>query len=480
MLSPSQQALFRRLAVFRGGFSMEGAEVVCRMERGEAILAGLESLVEKNLLSQGPSEGEPWCLMLETIRAFANERLEKGGEAEGIRLRHARHYLEMAELAEPELDRSAGVGWIKRLEQEYGNFRAALAWSTEHTVEIALRISGALERFFTNQGHSRDEREWLEGALARSESAPGGELDRWRAKAFAALSVATMSPWRAASSSIAASEESLALWRKVQDKRGLGHALLHAALARSSTASAPGVILALLEESTSLLRSIDDPMGLAHALYWLAYFTCVQGDLEKAKRIAEEDREVARRAGDLCRFGAAPGLLGLIAAEEGDFARAQSLAEESLALLRAAKDNHGISYQLCSLGAIALLRGNHVQAHSHHDEVYSEGYTASAYPPVVRKTCTGFVSLYKGFLDHALASFREAMVLLQALDSPWAQQCLCACLAGAAGIGALTGRAEQAAHILGGVEAFIRAPYPRLPWGHDLSITSTLIRIQGD
>ena len=381
----------------------------------------------------------------------------------------------MAERAEPELDRAAGVRLIVRLEQEYSNIRAAIAWSTKNAVEIALRLAAALERFNDNQGHWRDERDWLEKALAASQNAKESGFDRWRAKAFAALCASTLSPWSALAS-VAAGEQSVALWRTVGDKRGLAHALLCLALAHTYEARDPGVVLTFLEESAALQRDTKDAMGLPHTVFYLAYFTFIQGQREKAILIAEEACELARKAGDIIRAAGATGLRGMIAAEEGSYGEAQSLVERSLEQYRETKDYDGLLVQLLNLGAIAHFRDNYGQAHSCYEEVFGEPYSSSPETGVIEKICMGFLSLRENLLDRSVSLFREGIALLRSRDSPWARQCLCACCTGIAAVKALRGHLEDAALILGGAESTIRAPYYRLAWGWHHSAAPTLIR----
>jgi len=166
LLGPGEQTLFRRLAVFVGGCTLEAAEAV----GGGAVevLDGIESLVGKSLLRQEEGVGgEPWFAMLETIREFALERLEESGEAEAIRRQHAAHYLELAEQAESALKGSQQMAWLEQLEREHDNLRAALRRSVERgEAEYGLRLGGALGRFWWMHGYLIEGRAWLTALLA--------------------------------------------------------------------------------------------------------------------------------------------------------------------------------------------------------------------------------------------------------------------------------------------------------------------------
>src|SRR5262249_11666758 len=142
LLTADEQALFRRLSVFVGGFTLAAAEGIAGGQESAvlppsppvplppSVLDGITSLVEQSLLPPvaGP-EAEPRYQMMETVRGYGLERLEEGGETEEIGRRHAAHFLALAEAAEPGLVGPAQVGWLDRLEAEHPNLRAALTWA---------------------------------------------------------------------------------------------------------------------------------------------------------------------------------------------------------------------------------------------------------------------------------------------------------------------------------------------------------------
>src|SRR5262249_47147255 len=136
-------------AVFVGSFGIEAVEAVGN-EAGDLsldALDGLAALVDQSLLRQVPgSEGAPRFMLLETIREYALERLELSGEAEAVRRRHALHYLDLAEAAEPQLLRAEQTVWLQRLEVDHDNLRAALAWcqTPGGDAEVGLRLASSL------------------------------------------------------------------------------------------------------------------------------------------------------------------------------------------------------------------------------------------------------------------------------------------------------------------------------------------------
>ena len=134
LLDKAEKTLFRRLAVFVGGCTLEASEAVCNAHGDLEIdtLDGVASLVDKSLLRQGAqANGEPRLLMLETIREYTLECLAESGEAEAMRRRHAIFFLQLAEEADPKVRSAEQSTWYRRLEVEHDNLRAALRWTLE-------------------------------------------------------------------------------------------------------------------------------------------------------------------------------------------------------------------------------------------------------------------------------------------------------------------------------------------------------------
>ncbi|HJU53281.1 MAG TPA: winged helix-turn-helix domain-containing protein, partial [Pyrinomonadaceae bacterium] len=170
LLDEPEKSLFRRLAVFLGGATLDAAARVCDAEGdlGIGIEDGVESLVDKSLLRQVEQGGvEPRFAMLETIREYGLELLKASGERERMRQLHASYFLDLAERANPELAGARQKQWLEQLEQEHDNLRAALRRSLEfNQTQTSLRLAGALWWFWYLHGHYREGREWLDKVLA--------------------------------------------------------------------------------------------------------------------------------------------------------------------------------------------------------------------------------------------------------------------------------------------------------------------------
>src|SRR5438105_7277232 len=156
LLNTQHQRLFRRLAVFVGGCTLQAVEAVSTAvgDTDADVLEGMASLLDKSLLQRTErDDGEPRFAMLETIREYGLETLASGGEAQATRQAHAAYYLTLVEQAEPQLSGPHQLSWFKRLEREHDNLRAALSWflapsSHGQSSELGLRLSGALSRFW--------------------------------------------------------------------------------------------------------------------------------------------------------------------------------------------------------------------------------------------------------------------------------------------------------------------------------------------
>ena len=175
LLTAEEQALFTSLAVFVGGFTLDGAEAVAG-DLELDIVDGVESLLNDNLLRTEPmAGGEPRFGMLGTIREYALERLAERGDVEAVRRRHAGFYAALAEEAEPALLGPQQVSWLERLDAELANIRAALTWATESgEAEVGLRIGAALWRFWQLRGSAAEGRERLERLLAQRSGSKRG------------------------------------------------------------------------------------------------------------------------------------------------------------------------------------------------------------------------------------------------------------------------------------------------------------------
>src|SRR5262245_1471679 len=285
LLEAGEQALFRRLAVFARGCTLEAAGAVCHAGHDHAagpgpsleMLDGVASLVDKSLLrQQEQASGEPRFRMLETIREYGLECLTASGEEPGVRRAHADYYLALVEAAEPALTGPEQATWLERLGAEHDNLRTALQWAEESgEAEIGLRLAGALCQFWLMHSHLREGQERLARLLGLAEAAPRTAA-RAKARTRAGHLADNLSDYEAAHTFF---EESLAIRRVLGEKGGIAAALNDLGWVAWHRNDYPAS-RALSEESLAIWRELGDKAGIAtslHNLGWVAYY---QGNYE--------------------------------------------------------------------------------------------------------------------------------------------------------------------------------------------------------
>jgi predicted ATPase len=397
LLHPEHQALFRRLAVFARGCTVDAAGAVCgpaagpldsppaappgREERHEGgaagaagaagdgpgegtdgaptVLSGLEALLESSLLGRdaaGPT-GEPRFVLLETLREYAAERLEAAGEAAAVGRRHAAYFLALAERAAPWLTSAGRDPWLARLEAEQDNLRAALAWSQSGPAvaadggELGVRLAGTLWWFWHLRGAWSEGRAWLDGALALPW---GGAPAAARARALCAAGALAFvqGDFAAARQRL---DASVALYRALDDPRGLATALRHLGHVVLDDGDAAGA-QALLAESVARFRALEDRWGLAFSLRWLGSALWAQG--QDPAVVWDESLRLFRALGDRWGTGSVLDPIGKLAQARGDRATARALFEECLVLRRELGDPWGIGSVVFDLGQLLQEEGD--------------------------------------------------------------------------------------------------------------------------
>ena len=359
LLSRPERALLRRLSVFSGGFDVGAVERVCAGDELDARACGavLAVLVSKSLVAIDASgASQPRYRLLETVRVYASDRLERAGETVALREAHAAFYVGLAEALEPELTGRGQALALERLECERDNLRRALDWCLGRSHgESALRMTGSLTLFWRLRSRFSEGRELLEAALATS----NGGAPRLRAKALwgaGFLNVMTGDPDRAAP----LLELSLATFQEQNDLQGAARALLILANCNQSRTGAN--VLPLLEESAALAREAGDAWCLSHALGVAGFMDLGRGEFAVARGRFEEGLSVARDAQD--NQGLRLGLIGLgqVATLQGDYRSAQELLGEALAIACELGEDFSQAEALRWLGELALHRGDYARA----------------------------------------------------------------------------------------------------------------------
>ena len=348
LLNGVEQRLFARLAVFAGGCTLEAAEHVA-----EADLDTLQSLVDKSLSRH--TEERFW--MLETIREYATERLEKSGESFDLRCRHANHFVALAEMAEPtllklgvnaDLHRTGGE-WLDRLERELDNLRAALDWfEASNEWQLALRLAGAMSQFWSEGEHVPEGRHRLESALQRDERPTAA-----RAKALNAAAHLARTTGDASTARLRA-EEALQLHRTFDDGWGTAYSLLWLGQAVADEGDFPRA-RQLFDECALGFAELGDEHTALAATRFLAWMFYELGDREGARALHEDNLRRARGLHNQSIEATTLGALASYAVDDGRAKDAVEMATESLRIYSDLGNRHGIAIELCRCaGALAL------------------------------------------------------------------------------------------------------------------------------
>lgn len=389
LLSPELQRFLSRLSIFRGGWTLEAAEVILREPQ---TLEQLEQLREHSLVSTAEHGTVMRYGWLESVREFAGEQLS-GNERAELARRHRDYFLELAERARPELDGPSARPWLGQLDAELPNFRVALDTCAERgEVELELRLGIALKPFWELRSHLQEGRERLAAALSRETA-----VNPVRAMALAAAArLALVQGDHSAARQLY--EANLAAWRELGDRCQEAIALQRVGQAvhfQGDHAAAHAYFL----ESLNLLRELDrepDP-GL---LFDLGNTSRILGDYALSRRYCEECIRISRGAGS--HYWAWPTLcLGNVATAERKFAEARAAFDESLRLFDSLGFEFGVVHALrCHvvlagaegeeeraarlLGALERLREDLGMA-PWGDHYTTDEWTDSTNPPRLRK-----------------------------------------------------------------------------------------------
>ena len=352
LLDDNEKALFRRLSIFVGGWTLEAVEEVCG---GELDTVG--SLVDKSLVR---ADGERFG-MLETIREYAGELLEASVEADELKRAHAAHSLRAAQAAAAGLATSGQAKWRTTLEADHDNLRAALRFSLDAgDAATALQLCAVLWRFWFERGYLSEGRLWLDEALAAPfEASPA------RARALSGNGV--LAHYQGDyDRSEQLCQDALELFRSLDDARGVAEAQTGLALVRRARGDYTEAGR-LFREALTAYESLGEEAGIARALDRLALHFVVTGEDDRARPFFERSLVLFRHLGDA--HGIASSLYGLaVTRSAGAEIPARAQAVESLDILRAAGDRRTFAKVLWNLADIDADLGDVDAAAEHFEE----------------------------------------------------------------------------------------------------------------
>lgn len=413
LLSIEAREHFRRLSVFASAFSPDEAHVVA-----DVCLDALASLVDQSLLRREPApatkdgEYKARFTMLETIREYALEKLAESGELDFLRKRHLDFYMALAKAADLERAGPSQGFRQNRLEESRDDLRAALRWARESRhVDMALRMSEALGRFWFNRGYVSEGRDELEATLSISEGLDN--IDRARVQYYMAEIASAQDDYTAQRHFYL---ESLATARRLggdTDSRKVICDALRGVVVLAIRDGNYTLARQYGEERLATYRDLDDQDGIASSLTNLGYVAFEEGNYQLAHRLWAEGLDIARKLSLTNRIVNLSINMGGVARAQGDYVSARSFYTESLAICQELGAKVGIANCLRSLGYVAQQEG-----------VYGD----------------------------ALNYFEESLALYQEQGSTGK---MAECLAGISGVWSAQGYPERAARLLGVAESLI-------------------------
>jgi predicted ATPase/DNA-binding CsgD family transcriptional regulator len=433
LLSTEERSLLRRLSVLVGGCTLESASIVGGPFGGQlSVLDGVVSLVEKSLLHQQSSEGEPRFRMLEMVRQFCLEQLAGDNELQAANDHLTEFCLGLAERAESFLVGPQQGHWLAKLDQEYDNLRAALHWTLEaRQFSTGLRLASALWRFWYTRGLLTEGAFWLSELLRGTGDALGLEVRARALNAAGNLAIAQADYSRAAQ----LHHEAQRLHQQLDDRVGVARSLNNLGLVaqlQGDYAAASG----LHEQALALRRELGDQGNIIYTLNNLGLVARDRSDQAAAHDYYEQALMLARELGDRSGEAILLNNLGELAHDAGELGRARVLYEQSLALKRELGDRRGMATSLLNIGKVLRDQGEPLEA---------------------------------------AARCRESLVqvweLGLRLDLP-------GCLEALAGVAALQGAPARAARLLGAAEALRETVKTVRPQTEQPAFTRTVARVR--
>lgn len=418
LLGPAEQRLFMMLSALPGTFDLAAIEAVG--EGLEDVFAAVEALLDNSLLQQIEGDivllGEDAALagdevrfrMLSLVRQYAAERLAAQPYAADVHRRVAAYCLQLAEQADSRLRGQEQGYWLRRLEVELPNVRAALRWCLDSSDECnhttALRLASALTFFWYDAGHFVEAERWLKEALAAAPDASTAD----RARALSALGIMA---------------------------HGQGNLL-----------KAPPYF----EESLALYRQLGDSDGVALCLYGLGRLAIRQQDYARSRRLLTESLAVAEAAGLSYHRPYTINMLAALSIAEGNYAEAHARYQEALADARSLHNLSLIAFILTGYGELARLQGDYELAARLYREAMAVAEELHQKPRrVMLLHNLAHVVLHNGAIRQARQLFVQCLSLGMELPD---RENFGMCLLGLGGVATLEGDLARAVRLFGAGE----------------------------
>ena len=461
LLTAAEQLLFKRLAVFAGGCTLDAAEIMCADALSPAqVLGGFASLLDKSLLHRETGvHGEPRYVMLETVREYGLERVASSGEDVALHTRHVSCFLQLIEKAE-QPGREIGFLQVRYLiDDDIYNVRAALAWAIGNDVQAALLLTAPFLDWYGQRDSYAEGRRLIDKVFAL----PGASAPTVpRAKVLAQAGI--LMHWGHEDGKAQAyEEESLALSRVLGYGKGEADALQYLGRIAHIGWLDQDTAQGYFEQALASYRTLADPGGAATVLFLLAEIALDRADFPRARALAEECLTVAEQAG--FRFSWPLSILAAIAYGEGDLDRARALYEQKLAMEEARGQIGANLATLNDLVRVATPQGDFKAAHAFVDRVLAreqkKGIDSGAY------LCECYLLLAmlvqaEGDYGSAIHWYRAGTRGIKYLTYDWKLWGL-----GLAGMAVALDQHELAARLLGATDGTDVADYRLFPIERD-------------
>jgi len=476
LLGELERIVFRRLAVFAGGWTLDAAEDVSaggEIDRAE-VLDLLGRLVSRSLVVVDEQDMAARYRFLEPIRQYAQEKLATAGEAGELRTRHRHWFHDLVVAAEPELIGPEQGRWLARIEVEYDNVRAAMEWAVSHPSggTVLIEMAEALSLYWLVRGHWTEGRSWLHRALA----ATPGDRSALRARALAAAGdLATEQADY--DHALPLLQEALALAGDLGQPETTAKVLNHLGnLARGR--SEYDTARAYLAQALAIRRAEGSDRDVAVSLRNLGLLAALQRDFDTARSLFQEALPLARSAGDVRVVATLTSNLATVAFTDGDREQARRLAEEGLTISRSLGDRRAIAEHLTVLVAVAEADGDSAAAASLAEEARSLWRALGGRDTMARfATAMGELAHAAGRLEDALRDLSEALTHWRRLGDGGAVA-RAAALAGQSAL--LLGRLDEAEALLRESEELAASMSDEAQRSHALHGLGDVARLRGD
>ncbi len=418
LLISAEQKLFRRLSVFVGGCTLEGAEAVCSTRRDleTGVLEGMASLVDKSVVQQvEQQDGEFRFVMLETLREYGLEHLAASGEVEATRQAHAAYFLVLGEESKLPLTRPEWTNWLALCDAEHDNLRAALDWLiASDNSEWALRLGLALNWFWELREHFLEGRKWLE-VILRMKGAQGRTKAWAKAAGHAGGLASVQGDYESA---LGLHREALDIYCELRDQIGIVKQLSSVGLQKhfqgDYAAARPW-----FEQCLCACRELGDRSEVAGALSNLADVVNAQGDHAQARSLLEEALSISRELGDWIGVAWSINHLGDVARDRGDLAEARRLYREGANTFRRLGERWGMARSATDLGYLACDQNDPATAESLFEEALRL-FLELGHKRGIAKVLEGFAYLaaHQNHSERALTLGAAATSLRQTIGAP--------------------------------------------------------------